>query len=125
VAVNVRLIPATSMRRSTKAELRMLREIGWHFGTIKKCYFCKKPLLESSTPGATDLKFGERSFPPIKTKLAIHHQNEDHNDNRPKNRKPAHSKCHRKYHIKIQHAKAKGKRIGSKFNSEKEIYVER
>ena len=97
------------MRRSTKSELRMLREITWHFGTITKCFFCKKPLLD---PGARDLEYGERGFPPVKVKLAIHHKNNDHGDNKPKNRKTAHSLCHRKYHIKLQHKAANGKRIG-------------
>ena len=97
------------MRRSTKAELRMLREITWHIGTMKKCCFCKKFLLD---PGATSIAYGERSAPPVKVVLTIHHENEDHEDNRPENRKLAHSKCHRRYHVKKQHAKAKGRRIG-------------
>jgi len=99
------------MRRSTKSELRMLREIVWHIGTIKKCFFCKKPLLD---PGATAIEFGERNCPPVTIRIAIHHKNEDHEDNRPENRKLAHSKCHRRYHIRKQHAAAKGKRIGAK-----------
>lgn len=98
------------MRRSTKAELRMLREITWHFGTITKCYFCKKPLLD---PGATVLEFGELNSPPVKDKLVIHHSDEDHSNNEPKNRKPCHRSCHRHYHIRKQHAAAKGRRIGA------------
>lgn len=99
------------MRRSTASELRMLREMCWHWGLSKTCYFCKKPLLDA---GANDLKFGERQFPPIKTKLAIHHRNGDHGDNLPKNRKPAHQACHKRFHIRNQHLAAKGKRIGAK-----------
>lgn len=99
------------MRRSTASELRMLREIVWHYGLIKKCPFCEKPLLEQ---GANDLKFGERQFPPVKTKLAIHHEDGDHSNNDPKNRKPAHQSCHKRYHIRLQHLAAEGKRIGAK-----------
>jgi hypothetical protein len=99
------------MRRSTASELRMLREIVWHIGTIKHCFFCKKLLLD---PGAIDLEFGERNCPPVKIPLAIHHRNEDHEDNNPDNRKLAHSSCHKRYHVLKQHAKAGGKRIGAK-----------
>lgn len=97
------------MRRSTASELRMLREMVWHFTEGKKCPFCKKELL----PGATDLEYGERNCPPIKERLTIHHSNGNHDDNRKKNRKPAHQSCHKRYHIKIQHSKTKGKRIGA------------
>lgn len=90
------------MRKSIRSELRMLREIVWHIGTSKKCYFCEELLLD---PGAIDLRFGERSCPPVKIALAIHHRNEDHDDNRPSNRKLAHSSCHKRYHIQKQHKK--------------------
>jgi hypothetical protein len=99
------------MRRSTASELRMLREIVWHIGTIKKCYFCKELLLD---PGANDLTFGERNCPPVKVKIAIHHENNSHEDNTPSNRKLAHQSCHKRHHIKLQHLAAEGKRIGAK-----------
>lgn len=86
----------------------MLREMAWHFGTRMGCYFCGEPLLQ-----AVGLEFGERNFPPVKTKLAIHHINENHDDNRETNLAPAHSTCHRRHHLKQQHAKANGKRIGA------------
>ncbi len=85
------------MRRSTKSELRMLREIVWHFCTIKKCFFCKQPLLEMTEK---EMRFGRRDFPPVKVKLAIHHEDENRRNNSRENRKPAHSKCHRRHHIK-------------------------
>lgn len=83
----------------------MLREMMWHFGLTTKCYFCKEPLLVFDKPGASGPDFGDRSSPPVKTVLTIHHKNEKHRDNRPKNRKPCHSACHKRYHIKQQHRK--------------------
>lgn len=87
------------MRRSTKAELRMLREMMWHFGTITKCRFCHEPLLVLPK-GA---RFGERDHSPVKARLAIHHEDEDHENNKPSNRKPAHSTCHKRHHAKKRH----------------------
>jgi hypothetical protein len=93
------------MRKSIRSELRMLREMLWHFGLVTKCHFCHKPLLEfyNEITGATEPEFGERSCPPVKTTLTIHHKNENHKDNRKKNRKPAHSACHKRYHARQQH----------------------
>lgn len=84
------------MRSSTKSEIRMLREMIWHFGTITKCRFCKKPLLEA----ARNFQYGARDFPPVKERLAIHHEDEVRGNNDASNRKPAHSKCHKSYHAK-------------------------
>ena len=93
------------MRRSSKSELRMLREMMWHFGLIKRCRFCKKPLL--TWPDEREMRFGRRDFPQVKTKLCIHHEDEDRTNNDDDNRKPAHSKCHRQYHIKKNPPKRK------------------
>ena len=95
------------MRKSIRSELRMLREMVWHFGLVTKCCFCKKPLLKfhNDITGAIEPEFGESSCPPVKTKLAIHHKNENHKDNRNKNRRPCHSRCHRRHHIKLMHKK--------------------
>ena len=106
------------MRKSTRAELRMLRELGWHFGLRTRCRFCKKPLLE--IPDGVELQFGARDLPPIRTALAIHHEDEVRENNEDSNRKPAHSECHKRYHARLQAQRKKENRHGSK----KEIVVE-
>src|SRR5208283_319162 len=98
------------MRKSIRSELRMLRELVWHIGIHERCYFCGKRLLEDTGT----LKFGERSCPPVKVALVIHHRNHKHEDNQTRNRKLAHSSCHKRYHIQLQHKKEKGRRIGTR-----------
>lgn len=88
------------MRRSTKAELRMLREMIWYFGIKIKCFFCKEPLLSMKKRKA---QFGARDHPPVKEKLAIHHEDEDRENNDPSNLKPCHSTCHKRHHAKKRH----------------------
>jgi hypothetical protein len=96
------------MRKSTRSEIRMLREMMWHFGLITKCHFCNEPLLEFTGGSGMDFpEFGERNCPPVKTVLTIHHENEDHGDDRPKNRKPCHQTCHKRYHMKLRHKRRK------------------
>jgi hypothetical protein len=97
------------MRKSTRSELRMLREMMWHFGLTTKCYFCHKPLLKfhNDITGANEPHFGDRECPPVKTVLTIHHKNEDHKDDRAKNRRPCHSSCHRRHHMKRRHERSK------------------
>lgn len=81
----------------------MLREMIWYFGSKVKCYFCKKKLL-TLPKGA---QFGARDHSPVKERLALHHKNEDRELNDPKDVKPCHSTCHKRYHAKKRH-KGKG-----------------
>ena len=90
------------MRRSTTSELRMLRMMMWHFGIDTRCCFCHKPLLDEQVlrNGDGRLHFGGQTLPPIKTKLTIHHADDNHHNNEKRNRKPCHRTCHRSFHMK-------------------------
>src|SRR5882724_5086121 len=86
------------MQRATKAELQMLRELVWFWGTRDTCEFCKKPLIK--TP--YDLTFGHRRHPPIVAKLTIHHRNRNREDNSIYNTTSCHQACHRNYHANLR-----------------------
>ena len=90
------------MRKSVRAELRMLRELAYHFltgGTVTMvkgvavCDISKKPLLDY-----VSTTFGHRNHKPVKAKLTIHHHNWNHDDNRPKNRRVTLSSAHKSFH---------------------------
>ena len=98
------------MQRGTKAELQMLRELGWFILPHLECCFCHHPIM-SGPQGA--MTFGHRRHPPItETKFTIHHENRDRTDNtrsgmyaNPEgfhqmlgNVKIAHKRCHVAYH---------------------------
>lgn len=84
------------MNRATKSELQMLREVGWFFLSITKCFFCKE-ILAKLPP---DMTFGHRRHPPLKTEVTLHHVDEDRQNNSPSNLAWAHTNCHRSYHAK-------------------------
>lgn len=107
------------MRRSTKSELRMLREVVHYFGRRTKCFFCHQPLLEA--PSAS---FGHRDHAPIRTRLCIHHVDEDRENNQDSNLKPAHSRCHKRFHARKQTRegnKFKGETMKTKKGSEEKL----
>jgi hypothetical protein len=85
-----------AMSKAIRKELGKGRELLWHLLEGKNCYFCKEPLLEDGVPSY--VKFGNGSAPPLDLEITIHHVNESHNDNRPENRKLAHTSCHRSHH---------------------------
>jgi hypothetical protein len=96
-----------SMRKSSRSELWMLRQMMVHFGLITKCFFCNKPLLDESDVVLSDGKvhIASRSQKPIKRKLTIHHGDGVHQNNEEYNRHPCHQSCHKSYEMKIRRSK--------------------
>lgn len=83
------------MRKSTRQELRKLREIVHELLEGMNCYFCHEPLLPKNHHGHGD---GEAS--PIDTDLALHHRDGNHSNNEKSNRKWSHRRCHKSFHMK-------------------------
>src|ERR1700734_476342 len=110
-----------SMRKSSRSELRMLRMMVTHFGLITKCCFCKKPLLELEDMLHPDGELHIVGHPlPIKTKLTIHHGDGVHQNNADENRQPAHSTCHKRFHMtERQDEKRQEKNMKTKLAPEK------
>lgn len=86
------------MRKSTRQELRKLREIVRECLDGKNCFFCHKPLLR--TPNYHGHGDGEGS--PINTDLALHHKDGNHSNNEKSNRKWSHRPCHKRHHMKLR-----------------------
>jgi hypothetical protein len=98
------------MRKSTRREVRKLREIAHYFLEDVKCYFCKKLLLGKNryAPGRADGS-------PIDIKLTQHHKDGDHYNQEKKNRVWSHDSCHRAHHMKMRHKeRRKAKRLARK-----------
>lgn len=92
-------------RRKTKksfiSEVRLLREIAWWAIRNLSCYFCHVRLIPKME--ADVLTYGHRQHKPFKLKLTMHHENENHSDNKDSNLKWSHSDCHKRHHIKTVH----------------------
>lgn len=122
------------MRNSTKAEIRMLREVAHFLLPLLYCEFCGKPLLD---PKLADKVFGEKAHTPLKKlKLTVHHRNGKHRDNRRNstlqlkhldsylheqfaicgNTSLVHTTCHKQHEMKLTH---KGGNLKSKSMREK------
>lgn len=83
------------MRKSTRQELRKLREIVREVLEGKLCPFCKEPLItDENCYGHGD---GESS--PFSTELTLHHKDGNHQNNEKKNRVWSHRRCHKSYHL--------------------------
>lgn len=85
-----------AMRKSTRRELRKLRELVHLLLAAKRCCFCRKPLVE-----VEDGWQGSGDGPQLAAKVTIHHKNGDHDDNRPSNHALCHQTCHKSHHMKI------------------------
>jgi len=88
-----------AMSKGIEREVKKLRELMWHFLEGEKCCFCKQPFLLKDV-GKT-IQFGDAVAPPMDDLPTIHHGNGNHRDNRKKNRKLAHQKCHKSHHAKL------------------------
>lgn len=91
------------MRKSTRQELRKLREIARECLEGKRCFFCKELLIPED---GNHYAHGDGEGSPFDVdfkKYTIHHKNGDHDDNRKRNRKWSHTKCHKSFHLTLRH----------------------
>lgn len=93
------------MRKSTRRELRKLRELARFLLVGKQCCFCGKAILRDEE---AVVEYGNADGPVLEEEIAIHHENGDHGDNRHDNLKLAHRKCHKSFHAREQRAKERG-----------------
>jgi hypothetical protein len=95
------------MRKSTRQELRKLRELCQHFLEDMTCMFCHEPLVG----GKNHYGHGDGEGSPLDIELTIHHKDGNHRNNAKKNRKVVHRRCHKSFHMAERHAaKRKGKK---------------
>lgn len=87
------------MRRSTRQELRKLRELVRHFLEDVNCCFCKEPMLDSTNC----YNHGDGEGSPFDVGITIHHADGNHSNNAKRNRKIAHTRCHKAYHMAERH----------------------
>lgn len=85
-----------AMRKSTRRELRKLRELVHVLLSGKRCCFCKEPILE-----VEDGFQGSGDGPQLEIKVTIHHKDGDHDNNDPRNHRLAHQSCHKRHHMKL------------------------
>lgn len=98
------------MQRATKAELQMLRELGWLILPRLECFFCHSPIMGGPQGAMT---FGHRRHPAIETKFTVHHEDKDRENNQivglehimimglhqlKGNLKISHKRCHQQFH---------------------------
>lgn len=88
------------MRRSTRQELRKLREIVREVFEDVQCGLCKEPLLDSENC----YNHGDGEGSPVRAGLTLHHRDGNHNNNAKKNRQWVHTRCHKSYHLAERHA---------------------
>ena len=82
------------MRKSTRRELRKLRELVHVLARGKVCCFCGLPLLSNARDGFQ----GNADGPRLVDRITVHHGNGDHSDNAPENHELAHRRCHKQHH---------------------------
>lgn len=102
-----------AMRKSTRQELRKLREmVRWAYAAAI-CYFCHESLLGSDPEFDSDDEDGETTdayapgdgeSSPMDSDVTLHHINGDHSDNRRCNHAWAHRRCHKSHHLAERHA---------------------
>lgn len=86
-------------------ELQMLRELVWNLLGIgdgiqncpdaPRCFVCGRHLLRAEGINRT---FGHRRHTQVKTKLTVHHIDENRDNNALYNTVIVHRACHKKYH---------------------------
>ena len=87
---------AMTMRKSTRRELRKLRELVRVLLDGKVCCFCKEPLLDN-----TDFLPGNGEGFQIGEQISIHHRDGNHGNNDPRNLKFVHRTCHKRHHARL------------------------
>jgi len=93
-----------AMRKSTRQELRKLREILRFLLRGKCCFFCKRKLISAKSYA----KDGDGQGSPISRQLTIHHVNGNHSDDRRENKRLTHQRCHRSYEKRKWWREARG-----------------
>ena len=86
-----------AMRNDTRAELRMLRQIAWHYLEGQICPFCKNALVPD-----WDIPYGHGDAPEMIFDLCVHHVDNDPDNNDQINRQVAHRSCHKAYTMSAQ-----------------------
>lgn len=86
-----------AMRKSTRRELRKLRELVYHLLDGKICCFCFLPLIDTD-----GVQFGSGDGPPLSDKVTIHHRDGCHENNERSNRRLAHARCHKSHHARLR-----------------------
>jgi hypothetical protein len=98
------------MRKSTRRELAKLRELYRFLVRGRRCYFCKRALLETEKV----IRDGDGYGAPVKaTDVTIHHLDGDHENKARRNEDLAHVKCHKRHHAQTH------PRVGCRFVSKK------
>lgn len=87
------------MRRSTRQELRKLREIVREVFEDRTCPFCTEPLLDTKN----SYNHGDGESSPFDTDFALHHKDGNHDNNKKKNRVWSHRRCHKSFHLTERH----------------------
>lgn len=87
------------MRKSTRQELRKLREIVREVFEDQLCPFCKEPMIATSNAYG----HGDGESSPFDIEWALHHKNGDHSDNAKRNRVWSHRRCHKSFHLTERH----------------------
>jgi hypothetical protein len=98
------------MRRSTRQELRKLREIVREVFEGRVCPFCKEPLLQSDN----SYNHGDGESSPFDTDLTLHHKDGDHDNNDKHNRVWSHRRCHKSFHLTARHKANRKQKRASK-----------
>lgn len=102
------------MRKSTRQELRKLREmVRWAFADVV-CFFCHESLLfhdpEHDDDEDDDIvpvdcyNPGDGESSPMDLDVTLHHKDGNHSNNDRRNHAWAHRRCHKGHHMAERHA---------------------
>lgn len=97
------------MRKSTRQELRKLRELVRVLLEGKCCFFCKKVLLVDG-----QVWIGNADGSPLQSRLTWHHIDGEHDNNERANLRLSHTDCHKSYHMRKLHRDGHFKRARNK-----------
>lgn len=96
-----------AMSNRSRKELGKLRELVWWFLSCpkpsNKCCFCNKTLLTAEQLEMIRdgwVRFGNAAAPPMDLDITLHHKDENHDNNNPRNLEPSHNSCHKSHHAK-------------------------
>jgi hypothetical protein len=103
------------MRKSTRREIRKLREMVWWAYRDVHCCFCHEPLLSQNDDDTDDedneivnaYGDGDGEASPMNLDVTLHHRNGNHEDNRRKNQAWSHRRCHKAHHLTERHKAAR------------------